>query len=808
MPHDTTEPDRLAAPFGALAIAALGWRVFPLRPGQKEPAVNDWPRVATADPAQIRLWADRFPDCNWGVLCGDGLSVVDLDGEKGVNGFKALDSTIFDAAKRTLRVRTPNNGFHVYFIGDLPNTQGRIAPKIDTRGCGKGYVVLPGSVLRDDCGELIGAYRALTDGPIIKAPAALLALLPPDLRTATALDPQTPLIEPDRSDAIATATAWLLGDAPLAVEGRGGDTTTFRVAAKLKDFGVSESTALSAMIDHWNARCEPPWPVDELAVKVGNAFAYGSNPPGSAHPAVLFAGVEPAPPSDEAATWPDPRPLPAELPPVSPFDPDLLPDVLRPWAVDIAERLGCPVEFVAIPAIVAVGSLVGRRVGIRPQSETPWVEVPNLWGMIVARPGALKSPALQAALAPLTRIEARATGHYRAAQALHELALDRFKAERNAREAAFRKQLAADPNAAVDFPEVSLPSPPTRRRYLVHDTTHEALGIILADNPAGVLVFRDELISLLKPLDREEFAVARGFYLQAWNGTASYSFDRITRDSVYIEACCLSIVGGVQPGRLAAYLAQAVRGGAGDDGFAQRFGLMVWPDAPGQWKEVDRAPDAQAQRAVEALFDRLDGLDPDAIGAQRDSDGPIPFLRLDPPARALFRDWRADLEELLRLGDLPPALESHFAKYRGLAPKLALIFHLIDVGHGPVGERAVERSIRWLRLLLKHAQRAYASVTAAPTTCARLILGKLRSGDLAPTFTAREVKQAHWSGLSSAEDVDTALAILVDLHWLAERTLSTGGRPRVEFTLNPKASEAFDGALGRASVARSKRREP
>ncbi len=42
-----------------------------------------------------------------------------------------------------------------------------------------------------------------------------------------------------------------------------------------------------------------------------------------------------------------------------------------------------------------------------------------------------------------------------------------------------------------------------------------------------------------------------------------------------IEACCVSMLGGIQPGPLGQYLRDAVKGGAGDDGFMQRFQLAV-----------------------------------------------------------------------------------------------------------------------------------------------------------------------------------------------------------------------------------------
>jgi hypothetical protein len=63
----------------------------------------------------------------------------------------------------------------------------------------------------------------------------------------------------------------------------------------------------------------------------------------------------------------DPLPLPEELTPVEPFDYDLLPSSLVPWVKDICDRLQCPPDFVAVAVMAALGSLIGRTVGIRPQ---------------------------------------------------------------------------------------------------------------------------------------------------------------------------------------------------------------------------------------------------------------------------------------------------------------------------------------------------------------------------------------------------------------------------------------------------------
>ena len=81
--------------------------------------------------------------------------------------------------------------------------------------------------------------------------------------------------------------------------------------------------------------------------------------------------------------WPAPKPLPSGLAPVEPFSFDFLPDALAPWIEDIANRLQCPPDYVAVAALTSLGSLIGRRIGIKPQLKTDWVEIANLWGCIV-----------------------------------------------------------------------------------------------------------------------------------------------------------------------------------------------------------------------------------------------------------------------------------------------------------------------------------------------------------------------------------------------------------------------------------------
>lgn len=505
--------------------------------------------------------------------------------------------------------------------------------------------------------------------------------------------------------------------------------------------------------------------------------------------------IDVAPPGDG---WPDPQPLPSGLPPVAAFDSALLPDKLRPWAEDICERVQCAPDFVAVAIMAALGAVVGRKIGIRPQERTDWTETANQWALVVGRPGVLKSPAIESALAPVKRLAARAIDEHKQAQADRKVVALAEKMRADARAKAAQKLLDKDPRAGVGhlLADIADIEEPTLRRYIATDTTAAALGELHRQNPNGLLVHRDEIVSLLKSLDRDDNAEARGFYLMGWNGNGAYTFDRIGRGlNLHIPAVCLSLLGSTQPGRIAEYVRHAVRGGSGDDGLIQRFGLLVWPDIGGDWKDIDRWPDGEARRNAFQAFDALDKLDPLAIGAIQDADidgepEGIPYLRFDGGGLALFREWRTDLEARLRGGDLHPAMESHLAKYRKLVPGLALLLHLADGGSGPVSERATLQALAWAEYLETHARRAYASVSMPETNVAQAILQRLRKGDLPAAFSSRDVWRPGWSMLNDRAEVADALSLLVELDWLGVSRRETGGRAATVYQANPRGLPA------------------
>jgi putative DNA primase/helicase len=420
---------------------------------------------------------------------------------------------------------------------------------------------------------------------------------------------------------------------------------------------------------------------------------------------------------------------------------------------------------------------------------------PNLWGGLIMPPGYMKSPVIAATTRPLTAIQAEWRDVY-------ELALKEFavaKEEYDLRRAAWREQFKSNAKAGKSAPgrPDNEPEEPNLRRLTVNDSTFEALHITMSQNPAGILVIRDELTGWWSQLDRSGREGERAFCLQAWNGDTGHTIDRIGRGTIHVEACCMSLLGGIQPARLRSYLVDAINDGPDNDGLVQRFQLLVWPDTASEWTYVDRAPDERAERTATRVFRLLVDLD---------AENPARFL-FAADAQELFIAFLAELEAKIRGNELHPALSSHLAKYRSLMPSLALLLELAEragfVGFDGsvlaksenfVSLKNAKRAAAWCEYLESHARRVYSCVVRPQLRAARELAGKIKSRKVGASgfFSAREAYLKGWSGLDTPEAVRDAAEILRDASWIRElpgESTALGGRPPSRYQVNPRVWE-------------------
>ena len=317
------------APGNQNVLQSLAVPTFPLPRNSKRPAHEGFLDRASVTP-------DFDPRLNnTGVATGGKLFVLDFDVKpgRGIDARQILRTWDMMGLPHSLRVRTPSGGLHVYLLlpdGHPPvaNSASKISPGVDVRGQG-GYVVGPGS--RTEAGEYM--IEGEVPDRLAVAPEFILEKLAKARESAP--DTGAPATDLDTDSALAAAADWLIGRAPAAIAFQSGNATTYGVAARVKDFGVSEPVCLDLLLGHWNERCEPPWDRDDLARITANAYRYGTSPPGEKSPLAEFS--EPLsqaqldhiestrlrylPPAHEPQ--PDTTPLPPLAPhlhPLRPFD--------------------------------------------------------------------------------------------------------------------------------------------------------------------------------------------------------------------------------------------------------------------------------------------------------------------------------------------------------------------------------------------------------------------------------------------------------------------------------------------------------
>lgn len=285
--------------------------IFPVRRGAKTPPlITDNLNKATNDPDLIQWWHRKFPGCNWAIaLRQSKLLVVDIDakpGHVGQDTFETLDLLYGWPPTETVMSPGGNNSRHLYYDAREYGHVFKIGkfgfgPDIDSPN----YVLIPGCTLDKYQGKTYGQPA----GRIVPAPAWFYS----DFlcrRGAGGVVDQEPLVALDSANAIAWAKYYLEHNAPKSIAGQAGEFTTYKVAATLKDRGISYERAIDLMGRLYNVagRCDPLWHLDDedtpsgetsLTKKIGNAYSYATmRAPGELSPEHEFP--------DDALSYADP----------------------------------------------------------------------------------------------------------------------------------------------------------------------------------------------------------------------------------------------------------------------------------------------------------------------------------------------------------------------------------------------------------------------------------------------------------------------------------------------------------------------
>jgi len=424
--------------------------------------------------------------------------------------------------------------------------------------------------------------------------------------------------------------------------------------------------------------------------------------------------------------------------------------------------------FPSVALISFVSSIIARRVAIHPKRfDKEWRVIPNVWGAIVGQPGTQKTPSLAPIFEPIRKRENKLRTEYQAKLKEYQTKVKGLK--------------KSDEK----------PDGPNRRTLFTNDATVEALHELHVNNPQGVLVYRDELSGFVENMSKQGREGERQFFLEGWSGDGTYSLSRVGRGDVYVDQLCLTVFGGIQPRVLSKYTQNAASGKF-DDGFIQRFQLLVKSVPKEDYQLMDVESNYEAKNQFDDVIERLLNLP--------DHGEPI-CTQFNDDAQPVFNAWLETLERRLRGGKLPVILASHLSKYRSLLASLALIFEVINNSAfcfeniirnellPLISLDSLNLAISWCAFLEKHA---VALLLDSPPTAndaallADKILQKFKTGQgkFTDGMTLRDLQRS-FRARTDTKNLDAAIQLLDEFCWIKVINEKTGGRPKVFVRVNP-----------------------
>lgn len=141
----------------ASRYVASGYRVLPIKPGEKRPPMREWTKAATTDSSTVVDWwapggvyanhgiglALGWQETSYGTRCVFAIDLDEHDPEQsGARAWAALCAEHGDPGE-TVCAATGGGGMHFLFAAETHVRNGKLAPGIDVRGDGGQIVVAP-----------------------------------------------------------------------------------------------------------------------------------------------------------------------------------------------------------------------------------------------------------------------------------------------------------------------------------------------------------------------------------------------------------------------------------------------------------------------------------------------------------------------------------------------------------------------------------------------------------------------------------------------------------------------------------------
>lgn len=238
---------------------------------------------------------------------------------------------------------------------------------------------------------------------------------------------------------------------------------------------------------------------------------------------------------------------------------------------------------------------------------------------------------------------------------------------------------------------------PIRQTLVIDDTTEEIRIKILSENP-GVLLYSDELSTMLFNFNRYTKSGEVPRLLSIWNNQF-VRVDRITKDSLLAEEPFLSIIGGTQPG-----VVKETFGGNFllKSGFNHRW-MFVYPD--------EKPPEMYSESTVsKTTSDTWEEFINGLLDFDFNSNGTDTLYIIDETKQAYINYYN---RLQLKMNGSCSYMKSVYAKLRVMVQRWAGIVHILgnNPGMSRILPEEMEYSIRCMDYFERCAEKVYMIAT-------------------------------------------------------------------------------------------------
>jgi Protein of unknown function (DUF3987) len=324
-----------------------------------------------------------------------------------------------------------------------------------------------------------------------------------------------------------------------------------------------------------------------------------------------------------------------------------LPKAARDFCEAVSTAMQTPEEFGALGTLGAMASAVGASTQL--EIKPGWIERAVLWVAICARPGAAKSPSLNACFKPIQGIQQELNIRY--SQAMM----------------AYKEKVAL----AKKDPLLEIPARPVAEFLLIGDITCEALVRTLSESPRGGAILSDEITSWLGSHDKYTGkGNDRQMYLSLWS-SLPLSVHRKLDGVVTVALPVLSVIGGLTPSSL-----PRLHGGA-EDGFLSRILIACPEDRQGIYTK--QGINLEWALAYDKFIRKLWELRPE----HKDEHGITPkTVRMSKDAETLFEAFYNEMQASLVGDAIPSVLRGTVSKAPSQVARIALVLHCARIVSG------------------------------------------------------------------------------------------------------------------------------